>query len=269
MGANINLGLRPLPSLAQDEGLITWGACQLAVRLALCRLPHDPFAELMIRKMKTLLVEDDVPLGSSLQEALGKAGYRTTWVRRAEDAKRFLTTEEFDLVLLDIVLPGESGFDLLGWIRERELRTPVVMLTARDAISDRVRGLDGGADDYLPKPFAIDELFSRIRAVTRRLGVQRSAHWRIGKLTIDTAGRRVCVAERDIVLSQREFDVLLVLASEPGRVFTRFQIERSSLAQGLADSNTVDVHIHNLRKKLGNEYIGTVRGVGYLLETIA
>jgi DNA-binding response OmpR family regulator len=189
-------------------------------------------------------------------------------VRRAEDAKRFLTTEEFDLVLLDIVLPGESGFDLLGWIRERELRTPVVMLTARDAISDRVRGLDGGADDYLPKPFAIDELFSRIRAVTRRLGIQRSAHWRIGKLTIDTAGRRVCVAERDIVLSQREFDVLLVLASEPGRVFTRFQIERSSIAQGLADSNTVDVHIHNLRKKLGSEYIGTVRGVGYVLETI-
>jgi DNA-binding response OmpR family regulator len=184
--------------------------------------------------MKTLLVEDDVPLGSSLQEALGKAGYVTTWVRRAEDAKRFLTTEEFRLVLLDIVLPGESGLDLLAWIRARELGVTVVMLTARDSISDRVRGLDGGADDYLPKPFAVDELFSRIRAVTRRTGPQRSAQWRIGKLTIDTAGRRVCLAERNIALSQREFDVLVILASEPGKVFTRLQIERSSAAQGFA-----------------------------------
>jgi len=218
--------------------------------------------------MKTLLVEDDVPLGSSLQEALGKAGYGTIWVRRAEDARRFLSTEEFDLVLLDIVLPGESGFDLLAWMRARELGAPVVMLTARDSISDRVRGLDGGADDYLPKPFAVDELFSRIRAVTRRTGTRRSAQWRIGKLTIDTAGRRVCLGERDIVLSQREFDVLLLLATEPGKVFTRLQIERSSTAQGGTDSNAVDVHIHNLRRKLGSEYIGTVRGVGYVLETI-
>jgi DNA-binding response OmpR family regulator len=219
--------------------------------------------------MNTLLVEDDVPLGSSLQEALNKVGYGTTWVRRADDAKRFLAAEDFGLVLLDIVLPGESGFELLAWIRSQDLRASVVMLTARDAISDRVRGLDGGADDYLPKPFAIEELLSRIRAVTRRSGPQRSAQWRIGRLTIDTAGRRVCAGERDIALSQREFDVLLVLASEPGKVFTRSQIERSSATQGLADSNAVDVHIHNLRRKLGSEYIGTVRGVGYVLETIA
>jgi len=218
--------------------------------------------------MKTLLVEDDVPLGSSLQEALSKVGNGTTWVRRAEDARRFLTNEAFDLVLLDIVLPGESGFDLLGWIRTCKLGVPVVMLTARDSISDRVRGLDGGADDYLPKPFAVDELFSRIRAVTRRVGLQRSAQWRIGHLTIDTARRRVCLVERDIALSRREFDVLLVLASEPGKVFTRLQIERSSSTPGATDSNAVDVHIHNLRKKLGSEYIGTVRGVGYVLETI-
>jgi DNA-binding response OmpR family regulator len=142
------------------------------------------------------------------------------------------------------------------------------MLTARDSVSDRVRGLDGGADDYLPKPFAVDELLSRIRAVTRRIGPQRSAQWRIGKLTIDTASRRVSLAERDIALSQREFDVLLVLAAEPGKVFTRSQIERASGAQGAGDSNAVDVHIHNLRKKLGSEFIGTVRGIGYLLESI-
>jgi DNA-binding response OmpR family regulator len=217
--------------------------------------------------MKTLLVEDDTPLGSSLQEALSKAGYGTTWVRRAEDARRFLATEAFDLVLLDIVLPGESGFDLLAWIRERELNTPVLMLTARDSISDRVRGLDGGADDYLPKPFVVEELLSRMRAVMRRLGPQRSAQWRIGKLLIDTAGRRVSLGERDIALSQREFDVLLILASEPGKVFTRLQIEQSSATRGIVDSNAVDVHIHNLRRKLGSELIGTVRGVGYVLET--
>jgi DNA-binding response OmpR family regulator len=218
--------------------------------------------------MQTLLVEDDVPLGSSLQEALGKAGYSTTWVRRAADAKRFLATEEFALVLLDIVLPGESGFDLLAWIRARDLSAPVLMLTARDSVSDRVRGLDGGADDYIPKPFAVDELLSRIRAVTRRIGPQRSAQWRIGKLTVDTASRRVTLADRDIALSQREFDVLLVLAAEPGKVFTRAQIERTSGTQVAGDSNAVDVHIHNLRKKLGGEFIGTVRGVGYLLESI-
>jgi DNA-binding response OmpR family regulator len=217
--------------------------------------------------MQTLLVEDDIPLGSSLQEALDKAGYSTTWVRRVADAKRFLVNEEFALVLLDIVLPGESGFDLLAWIRARELGTPVLMLTARDAVSDRIRGLDGGADDYIPKPFAVDELLSRIRAVTRRIGPQRSAQWRIGRLTIDTASRRVTLAESDIALSQREFDVLLVLAAEPGKVFTRSQIERASGAQSAGDSNAVDVHIHNLRKKLGSEFIGTVRGVGYLLES--
>ena len=216
--------------------------------------------------MKTLLVEDDVPLGSSLQEALTRGGYATTWVQQTADARRFLRAEDFGLALLDIVLPGESGLDLLGWIRRERLPTQVIMLTARDAVSDRVRGLDAGADDYLAKPFAVEELFSRIRAVTRRSGPQRSAQWQIGSLAIDTAARRTCRSGKEIALSQREFDVLLVLASEPGKVFTRKQIERASRIDDSGDSNTVDVHIHNLRKKLGSECIETVRGVGYLLE---
>lgn len=216
--------------------------------------------------MKTLLVEDDMPLGTSLREALIKAGYAAIWVRRAEDARRFLRSEEFALILLDIVLPGESGFDLLAWIRGHPLDTPVVMLTARDAISDRVCGLDGGADDYLAKPFAMEELFSRIRAVTRRSGAQRRAHWQVGKLSIDTAARRVRFGDREIPLSQREYDVLLALAAEPGKVLTRSQIERTVLAQSSTDSNAIDVHIHNLRKKLGSDCIGTVRGIGYVLE---
>jgi len=218
--------------------------------------------------MKTLLVEDDAPLGSSLQEALTKGGYATTWVQRAPDARRFLQAEDFGLALLDIVLPGESGLELLAWMRRERMTLPVIMLTARDAISDRVGGLDAGADDYLAKPFAVEELLSRIRAVTRRSGPQRSAHWQIGRLTIDTAARRAYRSGNEIALSQREFDILLVLASAPGKVFTRMQIERASRNCDCGDSNAVDVHIHNLRKKLGSEYIGTVRGVGYLLEEI-
>jgi len=216
--------------------------------------------------MKTLLVEDDAPLGSSLQEALTKGGYDTTWVQRASDAKRFLQSEEFGLALLDIVLPGESGLELLAWMRRERLPTPVILLTARDAVLDRVQGLDAGGDDYLPKPFAVEELFSRIRAVTRRAGQQRSAEWRIGSLTINTAARRVARHEHDIPLSQREFDILLVLASEPGKVFTRSQIERATRIRDSGDSNALDVHIHNLRRKLGSACIETVRGVGYLLE---
>lgn len=218
--------------------------------------------------MKALLVEDDIPLGSSLQEALDKAGYRTTWVRRAVDARRFLQGEEFGLVLLDIVLPGESGLELLAWLRGLQITAPVVMLTARDSVTDRIRGLDGGADDYVPKPFAVEELLSRIRAVTRRVGPQRSAHWHIGKISIDTASRRVRVAEVEVPLSQREFEVLLALAAEPGKVLTRTQIERASATQAGADSNAIDVQIHNLRRKLGGEFISTVRGVGYVLETV-
>jgi DNA-binding response OmpR family regulator len=219
--------------------------------------------------MQTLLVEDDIPLGSSLQEALNKAGHATVWVRRAEDARRFLAAERFELVLLDIVLPDQSGFEVLAWLRGRGLATPVLMLTARDAITDRVRGLDGGADDYLPKPFAVEELLSRIRAVLRRLGPQRTALWRIGRLTIDTAGRRVAVAGLGVALSQREYEILLALATEPGKVFTRSQLENNGAARSDGESNAVDVHVHNLRRKLGNDLIGTVRGVGYVLETVA
>jgi len=216
--------------------------------------------------MKTLLVEDDRPLGASLQEVLLKAGYPTTWVRQARDARRFLRDEVYSLILLDIVLPGESGLDLLAWIRGRNIDAAVLMLTARDAVSDRIRGLDGGADDYLPKPFAVEELLSRIRAVSRRAGTQTSAAWHIGTLSIDTASRRVWVEGAEAVLSQREFDVLRVLAAEPGKVLTRAQIERASQVRDITESNALDVHIHNLRRKLGAGRIGTVRGVGYVLE---
>lgn len=218
--------------------------------------------------MKFLLVEDDIPLGTSLQRVLTGSGYNVVWLRQASDAKKFLADCAFDLVLLDIMLPDESGLVLLSWLRGRADATPVIMLTARDAVSDRVAGLDGGADDYLPKPFAIEELLSRIRVLLRRQRNQLTASWRVGSLLIDTARRKVSVADMEITLTAREYDILLVLASDAGKVLTRDQIERSaSLIEG-AESNAIDVHIYNLRNKIGSHRIGTVRGVGYVLETV-
>lgn len=218
--------------------------------------------------MKFLLVEDDIPLGTSLQRVLTGAGYNAVWLRQACDAKKFLADSPFDLVLLDIMLPDESGLEVLRWLRARGDATPVIMLTARDAISDRVAGLDGGADDYLPKPFAIEELLSRIRVLLRRQSKQLTASWRVGSILIDTARRKVSVGDREISLTMREYDILLALASEAGKVLTRAQIERSaSLIEG-AESNAIDVHIYNLRNKIGGHLIGTVRGVGYVLESI-
>jgi DNA-binding response OmpR family regulator len=216
--------------------------------------------------MNLLLVEDDLPLGSSLQQLLCGAGYPTVWVRTAADAKRFLESETFNLVLLDIVLPDQSGLMVLQWMRARNLLTPTMMLTARDSVNDRVNGLDGGADDYLPKPFAVPELLSRVRALLRREGNQKSAMWQIGIIEIDTVRRRVSVDGAEIALSKREFDLLCALAQEPGKVMTRAHLERTAPNGNDAESNALDVHIHNLRKKLGAARIETVRGVGYALE---
>lgn len=215
--------------------------------------------------MNLLLVEDDIPLGGSVQELLRGSGYPTVWVRTAADAKRFLESEPFELVLLDIVLPDQSGLEVLHWMRGCELLTPTIMLTARDSVSDRVNGLDGGADDYLPKPFAVPELLSRVRALLRRQGNQRSAIWQIGKIAIDTGRRKVRVDGAEIALSKREYDLLCVLAREPSKVMTRAYLERTSPNGDDAESNALDVHIHNLRKKLGANRIETVRGVGYAL----
>lgn len=214
-----------------------------------------------------LLVEDDVPLGQALHDVLRAQPYASTWVRTGEAARRFLADESFDILLLDIVLPGESGLDLLRWLRGQHNLVPVMILTARDAITDRVLGLDSGADDYLPKPFAIEELLSRIRSLLRRRTEQRTALWHVGALAIDTARRRVQRNAVPIALSRREYDVLLLLAARPGVVLTRQELARGSNAEDLLDSNAVDVQVHGLRKKLAADVVGTVRGVGYFLES--
>jgi DNA-binding response OmpR family regulator len=216
--------------------------------------------------MSVLLVEDDLPLGSSLQRVLTGAGHATVWLRNGGDAKAFLLDTAFELVLLDVVLPDISGLDVLRWMRARGDTTAVMMLTARDAVSDRVAGLDGGADDYLPKPFAMEELLSRVRALLRRHRQQLNELWRVGAVEIDTARRRVHLNGAEVTLSAREFDILLAMAASAGKVMTRAQIERAAAVSASAESNVLDVHIHNLRKKLGSQLISTVRGVGYVLE---
>ncbi|MBG6219661.1 MULTISPECIES: response regulator transcription factor [unclassified Janthinobacterium] len=218
--------------------------------------------------MKILLVEDDLPLGRSLRRVLVEQGHVVIWLRLVTEAKNHLQIETFDIVLLDIVLPDGSGLDLLFLIRARGDTVPVMMLTARDAVTDRVMGLDGGADDYLPKPFAMEELLSRIRVLQRRSRGQLSAAWRVGTLSIDTSKRQVRIEGDEVTLSAREYNILVILAADPGKVMTRAQIERSLMLSDGIESNAVDVHIYNLRKKLGTARIATVRGVGYALETM-
>ena len=223
------------------------------------RSPQSP-------RMKLLLVEDDQPLGDALRTVLSANGCMVTWVRTGEDAQRFIRSEDFDLLLFDIVLPNLSGLALLTWTRTLRCESPIMMLTARDSVVDRVLGLDGGADDYLPKPFAMEELLSRCRVLLRRNGDQRAAVWRIGRLQITTASRQVTVSDIAVALSPREFDLLVRLAMSPGTVMTRAQLSRGSNAEDSLEGNAVDVHVHTLRRKLRGNNITTVRGVGYLLE---
>ncbi|WPH15494.1 response regulator transcription factor [Variovorax paradoxus] len=218
--------------------------------------------------MHLLLIEDDLDLGPALQAALKVEGLSSEWRRRAADAPPRLDDAQFDCVLLDLSLPDGSGFDLLRRWRHAGGQTPVIVITARSALDDRLAGLDGGADDFVVKPFATAELISRIRAVLRRSARQASDSWTLGELVIEPRRHRVQLAGQAVALSQREFQILLELAREPGAV-----VAKSSLAQRLAplgdpmDFAAIEVHMSNLRRKIGAERIRTVRGVGYLLES--
>ena len=217
--------------------------------------------------MRLLLLEDDLQLGKALQTALMQSEFQSIWVRRVTDAKSVLETERFAVALLDIGLPDGSGLEVLSWLRKSGNSLPVMMLTARDAVDDRVRGLDTGADDYLPKPFAITELISRIRALSRRSVGFAEQVWRIGKLSIEPARQRVSHDKTELDLSLREYNLLLELARNAGRFVTRSQLENVVFnSESLVESNALEVHIHHLRKKIGTDFIRTIRGVGYLLE---
>lgn len=217
--------------------------------------------------MRLLLLEDDLQLGKALQTALTQSEFQSVWVRRVLDAKAMLEAEPFAAALLDIGLPDGSGLDVLAWLRNCGNTLPIMMLTARDAVDDRVRGLDAGADDYLPKPFAIPELLSRIRALTRRSAGFAEQIWRIGKLSIEPSRQRVLLDDALLELSLREYTLLLELARNAGRFVTRSQLEQVLFSGDASiESNALEVHVHHLRRKLGAERIKTIRGVGYLLE---
>jgi two-component system, OmpR family, response regulator QseB len=216
--------------------------------------------------MHLLLIEDDLDLGRALQSALKVEGFSSEWLRRVQDVPRLLPVEQFDAVLLDLSLPDGSGLDLLRHWRGANQSVPVLIITARGEVHDRLMGLDGGADDFLVKPFAMAELVSRIRAVLRRSARQATECWVLGQLTIEPRRRSVELNGFAIDLSPREFQILLELAREPGAV-----VSKSVLAQKLeplgepVEFAALEVHISNLRRKVGSGRIRTLRGVGYML----
>jgi two-component system response regulator QseB len=223
--------------------------------------------------MRLLLVEDDRMIGDSLRAALRLEGHAVDWVRDAPAAQATLASERFDLVLLDLGLarvaaPGANapvdGLDVLRSLRGRGDTTPVIVLTARDGLGDRVKGLDAGADDYLVKPFEFDELNARMRAVQRRHGGRADTALSVGGVKLDPATRQVTRDGTPVLLSAREFAVLEALMTRPGALLSRAQIEDRLYGWGEEiESNAVSVYIHQLRRKLGADFIGNVRGVGY------
>ena len=216
--------------------------------------------------MRLLLVEDDSMIGEAARQGLSHEGHTVDWVRDGAQAEAAVAGSEYDLVLLDLGLPRRDGLAVLkGW-RARGVKVPGLIITARDAVSDRVVGLDAGADDYLVKPFDLDELTARVRAVLRRRAGRTESTVRVGELEIDAALRRVRWKGKEVSLSAREYALLEALADRPGAYLTRAQLEDRLYGwDEEVASNTVEVHIHGLRRKLDPNVIRNVRGLGYTL----
>ncbi|ALT78477.1 response regulator transcription factor [Paucibacter sp. KCTC 42545] len=219
--------------------------------------------------MRICLVEDDLELGHSVQALLQDGGHDVVWVRRLTEARYWLEQQQgFDALVLDLGLPDGNGLELLRLMRQSNKQLPIVVITARSGIEDRLHGLDSGADDYLVKPFAGPELLARLRAVARRAGLLSSdaegQEWRLKDLSLDE--RRMVLSRHGQVinLSPTEFSILLTLLKLPDRVVTRRELEARAMPN--ADNHALDVHIFNLRKKIGEGYVRTVRGVGFVLE---
>lgn len=216
--------------------------------------------------MRILLIEDDQILGSAVQEHISADGHAVDWMTRLSEAEVSARTVDYDLILLDLMLPDGRGLDFLDALRKRGDTTPVIVLTARDQITDRIAGLNAGADDYMVKPFDLMELSARIAAVARRYAGNPNPFVSFGAVDVDLAGRAVRRDGRAIDLTSREWALLDALARRPGAILSRAQLEDGLYAFGAEiESNAVEVHISRLRKKLGHDLIQTVRGVGYRL----
>lgn len=217
--------------------------------------------------MDLLLVEDDELLGDGIQSVLQRRGLGIDWVRDGISAIQSLKSYRYDLLLLDLNIPWISGLEVLTKLREEGNRIPVLVLTARAEVVDRVAALDCGADDYVVKPFDIDELCARIRALHRRTQGEEALLLRHGDLVIDPSARKVVAQGSEIHLSAKEFNILLTLMENMGRVMSRSKLsEKVYCLEDEVESNALEVHIHHLRKKLGDHPIRTVRGVGYVIE---
>ena len=216
--------------------------------------------------MRILLAEDDTLLGDGLRAGLRQRGFQVDWVRDGAAAERELRAEPYAAAVLDLGLPLLDGIDVLAAVRRAGVTLPVLVLTARDGVPDRVRGLDTGADDYVVKPVDLDELAARLRALVRRAHGQVQERLLAQDVVLDPAARSVTQAGVAVTLPTREFDLLQVLMLGAGRVLSREQIEQQLYSWGKeVESNAVEVHVHHLRRKLGAGLIQTVRGVGYML----
>ena len=216
--------------------------------------------------MRLLLVEDDLMVGEAVRKGLRQDGFAVDWVQDGAAALSALAQEDYQLLLLDLGLPKKNGLEVLKSLRAGGNRIPVLILTARDAISDRVAGLDGGADDYLVKPFDLEELAARIRALLRRQSGRAEPLIELGQLTLNPATHEVLLEGRQVNLSAREFALLRAFLDRHGVVLSRAQLEEKMYGwDDSIESNAVEVYIHALRKKLGSNFIKNVRGIGYMV----
>jgi len=215
--------------------------------------------------MRVLLIEDDELLGDGVVAALKRYGYTVDWVKDGRQGEAAVKSEPFDVIILDLGLPKLSGLELLRNIREKGLATPVLILTARESVEDRVKGLDAGADDYLTKPFDLEEVRARLQALHRRSTGRADPNLTYRNIRVDQRAHQVFLDEELVSLPRREYALLIKLLENKGQVLSRQQLMQSVYGwEEDVDSNALEVHVHNLRKKLDADFIRTIRGVGYM-----